>query len=134
METDNRKQTLLFEKITDTFFLFLNTYRIPLMATFVIGMLAHGFHFTNKSINHDEVYNLFGKGATVDSGRWGLGALDSIFPNYSMPWIYGILTIFLIAVSVCLIVHIFRIKKPVLQILLAGTIVVFPVWAAAPAG
>lgn len=128
MKADNRKQTLLFEQIIDIASLFFRTYRVPMISSILFGMLAHGFVFTNKYINHDEIYNLFGKGATVDSGRWGLGALDSILPNYSMSWIYGILTVFLIAVSVSLIIHIFSVESRILQALLSGAVVVFPVW------
>lgn len=128
MDTTVKAPKLLFERILEHVLHFLHIHRIPLLATIVFGLMAHGFVFTNKFINHDEVYNLFGKGATVDSGRWGLGALDSIFPNYSMPWIYGILTVLLIAVSVCLIVSIFSIRNSTLQVLLAGCMVVFPLW------
>lgn len=99
---------------------------VPLISSGVFGALAYLFAFTNKLVNHDEVQSLFMKGATVDSGRWGLGALDSIFPNYSMPWIYGIITIALMAVSVCIILNIFQIKNKLLQSLLAGSIIVFP--------
>ena len=128
MESNNRSSNLLFEQLLHRAILFLRSYRIPLVSAMLMGILAHGFVFANKLINHDEIYNLFGKGATIDSGRWALGALDSIFPNYSMPWIYGILTVFLIALTACLIIHTFEIKNPVLQALLAGSIVVFPVW------
>lgn len=126
METTT-KGPKLFEHIADSMLRFLNRYRIPLLSALIFGMLAHGFAFTNKYINHDELYNLFGKGATIDSGRWGLGIMDSFFPNYSMPWIYGIFTIFLVALSVCLILHIFSVRSRILQILLAGCVVVFPV-------
>ncbi len=129
MEAGSKEQKLLFEQIFDKSLHFFSLYRIPFFSAIVIGFLAHGFVFTNKYINHDEIYNLFGKGATVDSGRWGLGALDSIFPNYSMPWIYGILTVLFIAVSVCLILHTFAVQNSTLQIMLAGSMVVFPVWA-----
>lgn len=128
MEATRTAPKLFFEKFMERALHFLGCYRIPLITTIVFGLLAHGFVFTNKFINHDEIYNLFGKGATIDSGRWGLGILDTILPNYSMPWIYGILTILLIAVSVCLIIHMLAIRNPALQALLAGTIVVFPVW------
>lgn len=128
MESNNRSSKLLLEQLLSKAILFLRSYRIPLISAILAGMLAHGFAFANKYINHDEVYNLFGKGATIDSGRWALGALDSILPNYSMPWIYGILTVCLIALAVCLIVHTFQIRNPLLQALLAGSIVVFPVW------
>lgn len=104
----------------------LNRYRVPFLSTFLFGLLAYGFAFTNKLINHDEAGSLFTKGSTVPSGRWGLGALDSIFPNYSMPWIYGILTVLIMCLAVCLLVHMFRVKRKVLQVLLSGCIIAFP--------
>lgn len=128
MKADNNRQRLLFEQIAYMALQFFRSYRVPMISAVIFGMLAHGFVFTNKFINHDEIFNLFGKGATVDSGRWALGALDSIFPNYSMSWIYGILTVFLIAVSVSLIIHIFSVQNRILQALLAGSVIVFPVW------
>lgn len=100
--------------------------RLPFLTAVLWGMLAYGFAFTNKLVNHDEVSQLFGKGATVSSGRWGLGVLDAIFPNYSMPWGYGIVTIVLIALGICFILRMFRIENHVLQVLLSGCMMVFP--------
>ena len=117
---------LLLENLAASATTFLRQYRIPFFSTFFFGLLAYGFAFTNKLVNHDETASLFTKGVTVTSGRWGLGALDSIFPNYSMPWIYGLITVFLIALSVCLMVHMFHIRNRVLQVLLSGCIVAFP--------
>ena len=118
--------TLLLENITNAAAAFLRQYRLPFCVSCFFGFLAYGFVLTNKLVNHDEVSSLFTKGATVTSGRWGLGALDSIFPNYSMPWIYGLITIVLIALSVCLMVRIFHIKNQLLQVLLSGSVMVFP--------
>ena len=112
MHPSNRTSKLLYEQLVENCIHFWGRYRIPLISTIVLGLLAHGFAFTNKYINHDEIYNLFGKGATIDSGRWGLGIMDSIFPNYSMPWIYGILTVVLIAVSACVMIHVFSHQYP----------------------
>lgn len=101
-------------------------YCYPLLSALICGLLAYGFFFTNKLVNHDEVNTLFGKGGTLELGRWGLKFATAIFPNYSMPWIYGILTVSLIAVSTCVMVHIFHIRSKLLQVLLAGTVAVFP--------
>lgn len=101
-------------------------YRIPATAGLIIGLLAYMFAFTNKLVNHDEVFTLFAKGGTYSLGRWGLEILELIFPNYSMPWIYGILTIVLITLSVCIIISIFSIRRKVLQVLLMGGIITFP--------
>lgn len=104
----------------------LKQYRVPAISGMVFGVLAYMFAFTNKLVNHDEVYTLFSKGATFTSGRWGLEALELIFPGYSMPWIYGVLTIGLITLSVCLMVSLFSIRSTGLQVLLAGCVMVFP--------
>lgn len=125
MEQNNRRP-LLAERGLDWLAAKAAAYRVPLLSSFVFGMLAYGFTFTNKLVNHDEVTSLFEKGGTLALGRWGLDILERIFPNFSMPWIYGLITVALIAVSVCCICHIFEIKNKLLQVLLGGSIVVFP--------
>lgn len=118
--------SLILEKTASLAAAWLHRYRIPFFSSVFFGLLAYGYAFTNKLVNHDEVNSLFSKGATVSSGRWGLSVLDTIFPNYSMPWIYGLLTVFFVAVAVCLVVQMFRLNNRVLQVLLSGTIMVFP--------
>lgn len=126
MEQKNCRQPLLLEQAAKWLLVKIKENMVPIAASVLFGMLAYMFAFTNKLVNHDEVFCLFSKGATVDSGRWGLGALDSLFPNYSMPWIYGVISIVLMTAAVCLIVHIFAIRSKLLQVLLAGSILVFP--------
>ena len=101
-------------------------YRIPLVSGTVFGLLAYMFAFTNKLINHDDVSALFSKGGTHTLGRWGLDILEYIFPNYSMPWIYGIITILLITISACVMINVFSIRSKLLQSLLVGSILTFP--------
>lgn len=100
--------------------------RVPFFAALIFGLAAHMFAFANKLVNADEIESLFGKGATITSGRWGLEAVKLIFPDYSMPWLYGIISLVLLAVSVCLIVRLFEIEGALAQVLLAGMIVAFP--------
>ena len=100
--------------------------RVPLLTTLLLGFLAHAFAFTNKLLNSDEVQSLFGKGASLISGRWGLDILSRIFPDVSMPWIYGIITIALLAVAVCLLVHTLHLRSKWIQILAAGFVITFP--------
>lgn len=126
MEQNSLRQPLLLEKAARWLVGRMRADKVPLLSSAIFGALAYLFAFSNKLVNHDEVFCLFSKGETVTSGRWGLGALDSIFPNYSMPWIYGVITIALIAAAICLIIHILAIQSKLLQVLLAGSIVVFP--------
>ena len=100
--------------------------RLPFVSALIFGLAAHMFAFTNKLVNADEIESLFGKGATVTSGRWGLEAVKLIFPDYSMPWLWGLASLLLLAVSVCLIIRLFDIKGGLIKVLLAGMIVSFP--------
>lgn len=101
-------------------------HKVPLAATWIVGLLAHMFMFTNKLLNHDEIVFLFGKGATLESGRWMLAATELIFPNVSMPWIYGVIALAITSLAVCLIIRLLDIRSKYLQALLAGLIVSFP--------
>ena len=117
---------LILETATARLGSWFRQYRTAFLSSLLFGFLAYGFAFTNKLINHDDAHCLFLKGGTVTSGRWGLGALDIIFPNYSMPWIYGIITVVLVASAICLMVSLFSIRNKLLQALLGGTVMVFP--------
>jgi len=123
---ENQNCRLFLEQIASWCAAKLKQYRIPAISGILFGLLAYMFAFTNKLVNHDDVSALFSKGGTHTLGRWGLDLLEMIFPNYSMPWIYGILTIFLITVSVCIIIQIFSLQSKLFQILLAGSILTFP--------
>lgn len=123
---ENTPQSLILGKAARWLAGLYRENRLPFLSSLLFGMLAYLFAFTNKLVNHDEVWSLFSKGATVTSGRWGLGALDSIFPNYSMPWIYGVITVVLIAAAICVLLRVFAIRSRLLQVLLAGTVMVFP--------
>ena len=100
--------------------------RLPFISAMLAGFAAHMFMFTNKLVNHDDIEALFYKGATVTSGRWGLELSKLLFPDWSMPWIYGLLTLLFIALSVCIFLRVLDISSPVLQILLAALTISFP--------
>ena len=101
-------------------------YAVPLAATLIVGFLAHMYTFTNKLLNADETTALFSKGATLTSGRWGLEATKLVFPDVSMPWIYGVIGLLLIAAAVCVIVDCFEIRGRMAQALLGGAVAAFP--------
>lgn len=120
------ENTLLLHTAAKVCYDRLQENKVPFFSAVFVGLLCYVYAFTNKLLNHDEVQSLFTKGSTVTSGRWGLGALDSIFPNYSMPWIYGVMAVVFIAVACCLLVRILKIRSACLQALLAGSIMAFP--------
>ena len=100
--------------------------RTPFLAAFFAGLAAHGYAFANKLINHDDIESLFGKGATITSGRWGLEPVKLLFPDWSMPWIYGLLSLLLMSAAACLMLRILAIRRPGLQLLSAALVTTFP--------
>ena len=112
----------LFRKTVDL----CKTYRYPLLMSLICAFISYTFIFTNKLPNHDELSYLFGTGATIKSGRWGIALFSHLIPQFSLPWFHGVATVLLISVGICLIVAAFRIRSHLLQTLLAGAIIVFP--------
>ena len=55
----------------------LRTCRVPIASALAAGILTHGFAFTNKLLNADEIGALFGKGQDL------LGTLILIGPTLS---------------------------------------------------
>lgn len=100
--------------------------RLPFMASMLAGLLTHGFALTNKLVNHDDIESLFGKGATITSGRWGLEAVKLLFPDWSMPWIYGLVSLVLMSLAVCVAVKLLDIRSKPLQALLGMLVLSFP--------
>ena len=100
--------------------------RLPFCAALVFGLSAHGFWLTNKIPFDDDLPNMWNKGATSVSGRYGLELLRLVMPDRSMPWIYGLMSLIFLALAVCVTVRLFEIRSRVLQVLLAGVFVSFP--------
>lgn len=123
---ETRTSGLYTEKLLDILLGFVSRNRYTVCGGLISGFLAYMFMITNKYPNHDELVAMFTAGATVESGRWGLEILSLMFPDMSMPWIHGVVTITLLTLSACLIVHVFQIRTRILQLLLGGLIVAFP--------
>ncbi len=101
-------------------------WRTPFCSALIAGLLAHGYAFANKLLNHDEIESLFGKGATVTSGRWGLELVKVLFPDRSMPWIYGMVSLLLISLACCLMLSLLEIRSRAMRVMLPAIIVSFP--------
>ena len=91
-----------------------------------IGLLTYMYMMTNKLPNWDEVAAMFSKGTTITSGRWGLEYTDRLFPNFSLPWLWGCVSICIVGITACLIIEIFEIHNKALKLILAGLMVSFP--------
>lgn len=115
------------ERTKDNFTALINKYKLPFGSGVVCGLIAYMSAFTNKFLNYDELEYIFSKGATLDSGRWMLALTSYIFPDVSMPWIYGVITVIFLSIAACLVIRTYEIKSCVLQAVLAAIMVTFTV-------
>ena len=104
----------------------LKKYQISFLSSIFFGLISYMYMFTNKFPNGDDVRFLFSKGGTVSHGRWGLELVSIILPDVSMPWLWGIISIFILSFSAYLIIKIYCIENKYFQIFLSAIIMTFP--------
>ncbi|MDE5570192.1 MAG: hypothetical protein K2I82_06010 [Ruminococcus sp.] len=75
---------------------------VVLFSSAIWGIFAHGMALFNKYSSHDDAHALFGIGATVTFGRWGLKILGKLYRiffgggYYSIPLFNGFISILLL--------------------------------------
>ncbi len=105
-------------------------YKYTAMAVLISGICAHGFMFTNKISFHDDIFSLFGCGATIEAGRWALEIIVQVLRytvgKYSMPVWTGVLTLLFIWASACIIIDLLQINNVNHCVLIGSLMTVFP--------
>ena len=107
-------------------------YLLCFFSTLIWGLLAHGMTLFNKYSLYEDVSQLFGVGATYQSGRWMLDILHRLEVfllggSYSLPLLNGLVTILYIGLTGCLICKLLSIEKTGSCIALGGILVTTPV-------
>ncbi|MDO5444598.1 MAG: glucosyltransferase domain-containing protein [Eubacteriales bacterium] len=100
--------------------------RIPALSAVLSGLAAYMFCFVNKLEIMDDLSCMFGQGASLSSGRWGLDIAQYFMPTFSVPWLNGIISLLLITATICIVVKMFRIRNPLLRLLLPALLMTFP--------
>lgn len=102
-------------------------FKLCITAGLLIGLLAHGFMFTNKIPNHDDLYyDVDITGVGVESGRFALLFFWKMFSNLSTPWLNGVLGILFLSGAVFLLADTFDLRRRWQALSAALVLVVFP--------
>ena len=102
----------------------------------IFGLFCHGTILFNKISYQDDIYNLYGFGATVTSGRWMLHILAWLETvlygngNASLPLFNGLFSILCVGAAGGLLVRLLRIRNRVFCALLGCVLAAFPVLTA----
>ena len=110
-------------------------FKKTLIYSYCFGIAAHGMMIFNKYSWHDDLAfggKLSFRGA-LELGRWFRAILAYIAAyftngaNLSLPLFHGLLSIFFIALSAFILIRIFDIENALLQSILCGLLVTYPV-------
>lgn len=101
--------------------------KVAFLSCFIVGLLTHFYMLTNKLPNYDDVNCLTTYGTGIISGRFMLAILGKsirvLFGNYSLPWLHGLIGIFLISLSASMTVYLLNIKQ-LFNCFLVGTLMI----------
>lgn len=103
-----------------------SNYKLAFFSSFIIGLIVHLYKFTNTLPNHDSMFNFYSDQNVLGSGRWALSIACGFSSYYDLPWVNGLLSIFFLALTVVVIVALFRIQNPVVIVLSGGILAASP--------
>lgn len=89
-------------------------YKLAFVSTFLIALLIHLYKFTNTLPNHDSIFNYYSDQNILALGRWALSLACGMSSYFDLPWVIGLLSCVMMALTVVVIVALFRIGNPVL--------------------
>ena len=101
-------------------------WKIAFWATCILVFMIHAYRFTNPLLNHDALYNYYSSQHMVESGRWLLSLACGFSSFFNLPWLIGVISIIFIALTSVVIVDVFKLKNPVLIVIVGGLLVSFP--------
>ena len=101
-------------------------YKIAFVSTFFVTLLIHLYKFVNTLPNHDSVFNYYTDQNVLGSGRWALSWACSISSYWDLPWVLGLLSCIFLALTVLVIVALFKLKNPVLIVLIGALLAASP--------
>ena len=101
-------------------------YKIAFVITFLITMLIHFYKIANTLPNHDSILNYYADQNVLASGRWALSLACGLSSFYDLPWINGLLSCVFIALTVVVIVALFKLKNPVVIGLIGALLAASP--------
>lgn len=101
--------------------------RYTFLTAILVGLCTHLPIMLSDIPNHDGLSSIYFDQNMITSGRWFLSIACGFSSYYSLPWLIGLLSILLLAVTSVLLVEVLEIKKVSFGVLTAGLLVTFPV-------
>lgn len=112
----------LWEKIS-------KSERVAFLATFVSGILAHLYIWTNTIPNFDGMSRVYDEQQVTLLGRWFIHYTSALHDYTQMPMMIGVLAMFFLALTAMVVVRLFGIRSSIYSGIWGVIAAVFPVVA-----
>lgn len=103
--------------------------KLAFVAAFVIGVLVHAPIMLSDIPNHDGLDSLYFDQNMITSGRWFLTIACGFSSYFTVPWLIGLLGLFLLALSAAALVDFLEVESSWAVVLISGMLVAFPALA-----
>ncbi len=117
------------ESLADGYKKLPRNFKLCILATFIIGLAAHMYCYTNMLTGADDAF-LFSDTRTFADGasgtRWLLAIYFALIKTIRMPWLLGVMTLLLYGVAAWLVCETLSITSSVGIILVSGLMVTSP--------
>ena len=117
------------ESLADGYKKLPRNFKLCMLATFIIGLAAHMYCYTNMLTGADDAF-LFSDTRTFADGasgtRWLLAIYFALIKTIRMPWLLGVMTLLLYGVAAWLVCETLSITSSVGIILVSGLMVTSP--------
>lgn len=92
------------------------------IATFIIGLITHGYRYFGTAFSHDSLYlvNEYSDNWQISIGRFLQPYYRLIHGKVTLPFIFGVISLFWISLSNILIIKILDIKNKFLKLAIIG--------------
>lgn len=117
------------ESLADGYKKIPRNFKLCMLATFIIGLVAHMYCYTNMLTGADDAF-LFSDTRTFADGasgtRWLLAIYFALIKTIRMPWLLGVMTLLLYGIAAWLVCETLSITSSAGVILISGLMVTSP--------
>ena len=103
--------------------------RLAFLSALVLGVLVHAPIMLSDIPNHDGLDSLYFDQNMITSGRWFLTVACGFSSYFTVPWLIGILGMFLLALAAAVLVDFLEVTSSWTVVLISGMLVTFPALA-----
>ena len=112
----------MIEKIKES-----RLWKYTFFTAVVLALCTHLPIMLSDIPNHDGLASIYFDQNMIVSGRWFLSIACGFSSYYALPWLIGLLSIVILALTSVLLVEVLEIKNTAAGMLVAGILVTFPV-------